>query len=54
MEACLLEFFLDIELSAGLKLAQDCSHPGNLLQGHSLFSKVDGLAGEMWRGGVAR
>ena len=53
VKACLLEFFFDIELAAGLKLTQNRSHPGYFLQRHSLFSKVDRLAGEMWRGGVA-
>jgi len=53
VEAGLLELLFDIDLALLHERKQVATGPGDLGEGEAVFGDVDGLASEVWRGGVA-
>ncbi len=53
VEAGLLELLLDVDLARLDERQEIAAKPGDLRHGEAVLGDVDGLAGEMGRGGVA-
>jgi len=53
VEAGLLELLFDVDLAFLNERKKVAAHPGDLGAGEAVLGEVDGLAGEMRRGGVA-